>query len=88
MDDVEDAKRVLSGFDMLVDLAYHDCSNMILKIMGVDMEVSHDREARYQGYEKDFNRDGVKLQNFIDVPLYEYARKLTELDCAFYSRSF
>jgi len=82
------AKDTLSRFDFLLELSQNpECDVSILKLMGLGGHVMpHSNSVATWEETQAMTDEQYKEKDLLDIELYEYAKRLMELDCNFFSR--
>ena len=85
MDDLPDAKRILSGFDIIFDVSESKCNIDLFSIMGLKIDGIPRKNAKPE-YRQHFSIYDIQQQNIVDSELHKFATGLMRLDCDFIAR--
>jgi len=85
MDDLPDAKRILSGFDIIFDVSESKCNIDLFSIMGLKIDGIPRKNAKPE-YRQHFSIYDIQQQNTVDSELHKFATGLMRLDCDFIAR--
>jgi len=89
---LEDAKRVLSRFDYIINITPQNatragCNHLLFKMMGMnDVMVGHDTQGSVVGYRSHYREQSYEALNKVDSRLYNFALELIDADCRFLLR--
>ena len=78
------AKRVLSGFDFLLDVSNVECNHFIYDSMGLKNQSMPVLRTHNGTYNDSFLAETLE-DNLLDIELVKFAQEIIDLDCAYFS---